>query len=601
MPGIAGIITRNPDGHLSEAQLSKMLLAMRHDSSAAQGSFSDPERGIYLGWVNHAGICSSAASADGDITVVSHGEHFSHRPEELGAGDGTPAAILRAFEGDPDVFPRTLNGWFTGVVVERSSRKVLLFNDRYGVQRIYYSEQPDCFVFASEAKAVLAIVPQLRSLDSDAVGQYLGYGSVFGNKTLFKNLSLLPAGSCWSIGEPHAIAKRRYFDPSEWEDQPALEPEKFHRALSDTIRRILPSYFASPEPVGLSLTGGLDTRMVIAGLPADDERRPCYTYGGVYRDCFDIEVARRISNACNLPHTVLPLRQDFFTNFREYAERSVWVTDGCLDLTGAHEIYYSTAARALSSVRLTGNYGSEVLRSVSTFKFSPVTSGILHSDVVGPMKSARQEHNEYRAGHPVTFAAFRDIPWHLAGRRLAAESVLVLRSPYMDNELVQLLYQAPPGARETAAASVRVIRELSPRLGAIATDMGHGGHALPPFGELNRLYRYILFKAEWYYNLGMPDSLVRYERLLPFRVLEPLFLGTHKIEHYRLWCRDQLRAPLLDILSETRSASRPYVTRSGVHSLLEDFADNRRNSVVDVCRLASLELVQRKFIDGSPA
>jgi asparagine synthase (glutamine-hydrolysing) len=577
-----------------------MLFAMRHNPSSVQGSFSDPERGVYLGWVNHAGTSSSTASANGDITVISHGEHFSHCSDELCASGRTPAAILRAFEGDADVFPRTLNGWFAGVVVERPSRKVLLFNDRYGVQRIYYWETADRFVFASEAKAVLGIVPQLRSLDADAVGQYLGYGTVFGNKTLFKNLALLPAGSCWSIGEPHAIGKRRYFDAREWADQPPLEPEEFHGVLRDTLRRILPSYFASPQPVGLSLTGGLDTRIVIAGLPADDECRPCYTYGGVYRDCFDIEVARRISSACNLPHTVLPLGQDFFDNFRKYAERSVWVTDGCVDLTGAHEIYYSTLARELSSVRLTGNYGSEILRSVSTFKFSPVTPSILHSDVVGPLQLARQEHNEIRSGHPVTFAAFCEVPWHLAGRRLAAESVLVVRSPYMDNDLVQLLYRAPPGARESAAASIRVIQELSPRLAAICTDMGHGGHTTPPFGAINRLYRYLLFKAEWYYNLGMPDLLVRYERLLPFRALEPLFLGTHKIEHYRLWCRDRLKEALLDILGDPRSASRPYLTGAGVHNVFDDFAANRRNCVVDVCRLASLELVQRLFVDGRP-
>ena len=157
--------------------------------------------------------------------------------------------------------------------------------------------------------------------------------------------------------------------------------------------------------------------------------------------------------------------------------------------------------------------------------------------------------------------------------------------------------RAPPGARESSA-SVGVIRELSPALAAISTDMGHGGPPRPLLGPVDRLYRYLLFKAEWYYNLGMPDVVVRYERHLPLRTLEPLFLGTHKIEHYRLWCRDQLKQVLLDILSERGAASRPYLDRAGVGCLLEDFAHSRRNCVTDMYRLATLEVIQQMFIDN---
>lgn len=597
MPGIAGIVTRNPDSREAEAQLSTMLRVMRHSPHCAQASFSDTDRGLYLGWVNHSGISGSTENEAGDVSVIFHGEHFSPSPERL--GPHAPTAILKAFEEDPDVFPRTLNGWFAGVIVDRPRRKVLLFNDRYGMQRIHYWGNSERFVFASEAKALLHIIPQLRSLDADAVGQYLGYGTVFGNRTLFNQLQLLPAGSCWSIAEPHNIAQRRYFHPAEWADQPAMEPAAFHDALHETLRRILPPYFSSPtEPVGLSLTGGLDTRIVVAGMPDGGERHPCYTYGGIYRDCFDIQIARRISSACGLPHVVIPLEKDFFDNFRDHAEQSVRVTDGCLDITGAHEIYYSTRARHYSPVRLTGNYGSEVLRNVSTFKLSPVTAELLCPDAVRRVDRARQEHEELRATHPVSFAAFCMVPWHLAGRRLAADSMLVLRSPYLDNDLVRLIYRAPAGARESSEASVDAIRAMSPRLAAIPTDMGYGGQSRPFVGTMDRLYRYLLFKAEWYYNMGMPDVGVRHERHVPLRALERFFLGTHKIEHYRLWFRNELKASLLDILSGSTAASRSYVARPGLRRLLNDFDQERRNCARDVSRLASLELVQQTLIDG---
>ena len=597
MPGIAGIISHNPERHLLQEQLAGMLRLMRHHRDAEQGAFATPEQGAYLGWVSNSGKTGATAGLDGDVTVLSHGEHFSHDADAPCAGN-TPHAILAAYQADGDAFARELNGWFSGVIVDRTRRAVHLFNDRYGMQRIYYWRDPERFVFASEAKAVLSVVPSLRSLDADAVGQYLAYGTVFGTRTLFAGLTLLPAASCWSIGEPARIVMRRYFHPREWEEQEPLADRAFDSALRSTFGRILPAYFRAAKPVGLSLTGGLDTRIVIAGMPKDDEPRPCYTYGGIYRDCFDVQVARRVSDACGLSHEVLPLGQDFFKGFPDYAERSVWVTDGCLDLTGAHEIYYSALARELSPVRLTGNYGSEVMRDVSTFKYSPVASAVLEPGVSGVLEAAQQEHASLRSHHPVTFAAFCNVPWHLAGRRLAAEAVLTLRAPYMDNELVQLLYRAPARARETTRASVGVIAHLNPSLTAIATDMGHGGHANAAVRAIDRLYRYMLFKAEWYYNMGMPDALVRLEQQLPLRRLEPLFLGKHKIEHYRLWCRDRLKGAFLDMLTGARASSRPYLTRAGLRGLVADFNGGRRNCVPDVCRLASLELVQRLFIDG---
>ena len=77
---------------------------------------------------------------------------------------------------------------------------------------------------------------------------------------------------------------------------------------------------------------------------------------------------REVAAACGQPHHVIPLGRDFFDDFATYAERTVFLTDGCLDITGSHELYFSQRARNISPIRITGNYGSEVLRSVTTFK-----------------------------------------------------------------------------------------------------------------------------------------------------------------------------------------------------------------------------------------
>jgi len=596
MPGLAGFVTKNPDRAAAERLLAKMMRVQLHQPSWSWSSLSVPEQGIYVGWVNSPSTGANPLTAQvGQLTLVFCGENFVPATAGHSRPDGRKA-VLSSLEADPEGFVRTLNGWFAGLLIDQRKREVVLFNDRYGMHRVYYCRTPESFFFASEAKSLLAVRPETRSLDPESVGHFLGFGTVFANRTLFANVSLLPGASCWSIETPDAVNMRRYFEPGEWERQSPLSAEEFQASLSDTLRRVLPSYFVADTPVGLSLTGGLDTRMVMAGIPPDGQPRPCYTYGGVYRECFDIKIARKVAAACNLSHSVLPLGGEFFDNFLDYAERTVWLTDGCLDLTGSHEVYYSELARQYSPVRLTGNYGSEILRNVSTFKYQPVSAGVIGREVLPFLEAAREHYSAICTSHPVTFAAFSLIPWHLAGRRIAAESALVLRSPYLDNDLVSLVYRAPQAARETSQACLRAIRELHPRLARIPTDMGHGGDGWRVARTLTKTYRYVLFKGEWYYNLGMPDWLVRYERSLPLRLTEPLFLGTHKIEHYRLWFSGRLRGAIHDLFSGPHAMSRAYVDPVGVRGLIDDLEANRRNCVEDISRLGTLELVQRRFI-----
>src|SRR5438132_1912398 len=241
------------------------------------------------------------------------------------------------------------------------------------------------------------------------------------------------------------------------------------------MSRILPTYFRPATSVGVSLTGGLDTRIIMAGRPHLAESTTCYTYGGSYRECFDVQLAHDVARACGQRHHVIALGADFFANFAALAEETVWVTDGCLDICGSHEVYFSRQARTLAPVRLTGNYGSEILRNVSTFKYTALSERLFSADLAPYIREAVASFDDIIATHRVSFAAFKEIPWHLYGRLAAAESQLMFRSPFMDNDLVSLMYQAPPQLCETNEMSLRLISEMNPSLSRMETDMGYGG------------------------------------------------------------------------------------------------------------------------------
>ena len=117
-------------------------------------------------------------------------------------------------------FVKILNGWFHGVLVDMQRREMLLFNDRYGVQRLYYHEDRDAFLFSAEAKAILKVRPELRQIDSQGLGEFLACDAVLENRSLFRKIYLLPGGSLWRFKAGEVSPTRHcYFKPQEWEEQ----------------------------------------------------------------------------------------------------------------------------------------------------------------------------------------------------------------------------------------------------------------------------------------------------------------------------------------------------------------------------------------------
>src|SRR5262245_29465195 len=114
--------------------------------------------------------------------------------------------------------------------------------------------------------------PCWRSLQSSEastrkVTEFLAYGAIVGEHTLFQGIRRLPGGSIWTFRHGAPALKSVYFKPVEWDSQPQLEPRQYADRFLETLRVVLPRYFAGPIQLGISLTGGLDTRMIVAGMP----------------------------------------------------------------------------------------------------------------------------------------------------------------------------------------------------------------------------------------------------------------------------------------------------------------------------------------------
>lgn len=602
MPGLVGLITRMPR-ECAEQQLLQMLQTLRHESFYTSGTWIDAANGIYVGWVARKGSFAAEMplqNESGEVTLVFSGEEF---PEPGTASMlkarghavklDEPSYLVHRYEEEAD-FPKGLNGRFHGLVADRARGTAMLFNDRYGLQRLYYHETPDAVYFAAEAKAILKVRPELRNMDRRGLGEFIVCGCVLENRTLFSGIHVLPPGSAWLFRKGKLEKKASYFQPREWEEEKPFKPEEYYVQLRDVFVRNLPRYFNGRERVGVSLTGGLDTRIIMAWRKAEANSLPCYTYGSMYRDNQDVQLARRVAKICGQQHQVIPTGTEFLTKFPYYAERSIYLTDACVDLSRSPDLYVSEKARGIAPVRMVGTYGSEMLLHAVMFKAEQPARGLFQADLEPQVRAAKETYDRSQQVHPMTFVAFRQSPWHHFGVLGLEQTQVAVRSPYLDNDLVKTIYKAPGTIAANEEARLRLIREGNPALAKLRTDRGIGGLN----SVLTRGVLEFSFKAEYAYDYGMPQWVAQVDHLFaPFH-LERFWLGRHKVFHFRVWYRDDLANYVREILFDQRSLARPYVNAEAVRTIVEGHLKGNRNYTTEIHRLMTLELTHRLFLDS---
>ena len=109
--------------------------------------------------------------------------------------------------------------------------------------------------------------------------------------------------------------------------------------------------------------------MIMAWSKAAPGSLPCYSFGGMYpRFPGRIDRRERLRARAGRITTVIRVGEEFLSQFPHYSERTVFLTDGCVDVKHAPDLYVNERAAKIAPVRMTGNYGGEVLRRVRAFK-----------------------------------------------------------------------------------------------------------------------------------------------------------------------------------------------------------------------------------------
>jgi asparagine synthase (glutamine-hydrolysing) len=270
----------------------------------------------------------------------------------------------------------------------------------------------------------------------------------------------------------------------------------------------------------------------------------------------------------------------------------------------AADLYANEFAAQIAPVRMTGNYGSEILRRLAAFKPVMPMSGLFQPEFLSQVALAKETYAKQVQGHAVSFTAFRQAPWYQYGLLALEQTQLTLRSPFLDNDLVRTAFRAPNSAIaksdifEDNEDCARLIADGNGHLRQLRTDRGLGGAPGSWSAPIVRSYLEFTFRAEYAYDYGMPQWLARMDHALSPLRLERLFLGRHKFCHYRVWYRDALAPYVREMLLDSRTLSRPYIQRNVLESLVQQHVKGEANFTTEIHRLLTLELQHRVFLDG---
>jgi asparagine synthase (glutamine-hydrolysing) len=578
-----------------------MLTSMMHEAFYTSGEYAVPAMGIYLGWITQKDSFADGQvffNQAGDVALILSGECFL---------DSDTAALLQVAGNSVDAnkgnwlvqlylergerFVEQLNGLFSGLLVDQRCGKAFLFNDRYGMERIYIHKDRNAFYFASEAKALLRILPQLRKFDQEGLAQFFSLGCTIGSRTLFEGVERMPPASWWCF-EGGVSRKQTYFSPQKLEAQPAESEPDFGSAFEETFNRILPRYVQSKSKLGISLTAGLDGRMIMACLPQFSQKPVCYTFSGQRQDTLDARLAARVAQACGIEHQVLRIESDFLSDFASHADRTIYTTDGCLGVLGAHELYMNKRARSLAPVRLTGVFGGEILREVSFAKPLRLAPGLLNSE--WKQREAFFSDAFRRNGqNRLTFALSNEIPLTRFGVIAAGRSQTIFRTPYLDNELVALAYRTPPNLRSSFVPALLLIKHNCEALSKIPTDMGLMGDANDFTAAARRIVSKVTFKLDYFYNEGLPHRLSHLDPVLRKLNSEVAILGLHKFLHYRSWFQRELAEYVSERLTEASKRQSYLWNGIFLREIASDHKAGRKNYVTEINTVLTLESIER--------
>jgi asparagine synthase (glutamine-hydrolysing) len=280
MCGICGILNLAGEPVAHRERIDAMALRLNHRGPDSRGKFEKPHVALAIRRLSIIDLETGdqpLSSETGDVALVFNGEIYNYRelrPRLLGGGhqfktrsDGE--VIVHLYEDLGADFVCELNGMFAIALWDERARRLVLARDRAGEKPLYYWSHGETLVFGSEIKALLEYPGISRTPDFEALTQYFLYGYVPAPRTAYAEIRKLPAGHRLTAerGEIRVEAfwrMQNYLRPAGLPGVTPREERCLVEGLRERLREAAISRLVSDVPLGVFLSGGVDSSMLVA-------------------------------------------------------------------------------------------------------------------------------------------------------------------------------------------------------------------------------------------------------------------------------------------------------------------------------------------------
>ncbi|HUK60479.1 MAG TPA: asparagine synthase (glutamine-hydrolyzing) [Stellaceae bacterium] len=625
MCGITGIVDRR-GAPVSRDLLRRMTAELLHRGPDSEGYYTDGAVGLGHRRLSIIDLSPAGnqpmATPDGRYVLSYNGEIYNYLElkRELEAAGHVfrsrtdSEVLLHALAAWGEEAILRLNGIFAFALYDRAAGEILLARDRFGVKPLYWCERGDSFLFASEVKALLAHPGLAAALDPAGLVEYLTFQNFLGERTLFKDVRLLPPGCFLRLGIRGDARPRieRYWD-FRFADELTGRPEELVEELDRLVQQAVRRQLMSDVPVGAYLSGGIDSGSITAIAARIHPELRTFTVGFDLSSASGLELgfderaaAEHMSYLCGTEHYEMVLKAG---DMERSMRRVVWHMEEPRVGQSYPNFYAAKLASRFCTVALSGAGGDELFggypwryyRAASNSDFddyatkyygfwqrllpAEAAAGIfaplgidaravdpqnLFRAVFGEHKNALAAPEDY-INHSLYFEAKTFLHGLLVVEdKLSMAHSLETRVPFLDHDLVDFAMRLPVRMKLKNLSETIRINENEPS---------------------DKRTRY--FERTRDGKLLLRAAMSRY---VPAQIADAVKKGFSAPD--ASWFRGESMDYVRRTLLTNNARIYDWLDRATVHRLVEDHRAGRENRRLLIWSLLYLETWARTFLDG---
>ncbi len=375
MCGIVGVWRGAGGRPVVEDTLRRMNAAIVHRGPDDEGIFIDGTYGVgmrRLSINDLAGGHQPLTNEDGSVVVACNGEIYNSpdlRRVLEAKGHHMPshsdvAVIPHLYEEHGDDFVAALDGMFALALWDRRRRRLVIARDRLGIKPLYVAERGGAVAFASEVTALVAD-GWCESIDFASLHHYLALGYIPAPGSIFADVRKLEPGTQLMLEEGKPAVTRRYWELRFAPAARTRSDDDYADEVLTTLRAAVKSHLLSDVPVGVFLSGGVDSSGLVALMSeVAGQRIQTFSVGFEEKTFDELELARGVARRYDTDHHELVVRPDAIAILPKMVRH---FGEPFADSSAVPVYYVSELAHRNVKVVLSGEGGDEVFAGYETY------------------------------------------------------------------------------------------------------------------------------------------------------------------------------------------------------------------------------------------